>query len=101
MSVLVITKIPSPYQVELFDQISAASQIKLSVIYLRHYDPDRKWTPRNLQHQAYFLEDGRLADLENQVSDAGLVVFNWYRDPMVRKLIALRARTKLLWCFWG
>ena len=39
----VLTDIPSPYQVEFFNEISAQKSLDLSVAYLRSSDPARSW----------------------------------------------------------
>ena len=101
MNITIVTKIPSPYQVELFDQISSTPNISLFVVYLRRKDNDRSWKARELKHNAYFLEDGSPHLISGHLEDSDLVVFGWYRDSAVRRLIRLRARSGKPWCFWG
>jgi glycosyltransferase involved in cell wall biosynthesis len=101
MKITVITKIPSPYQVELLDQISSAPDIRLFVVYLRRGDLDRSWKARELKHTAVFLEDGAADSISGHLRDSDLVVFSWYRDPAVRRFIGIRARSGKPWCFWG
>jgi hypothetical protein len=43
ISTLVLTPIPSPYQVELFDAVEAAGSIRLRILYAAPSFPDRLW----------------------------------------------------------
>ena len=100
MKVAVVTKIPSPYQVELFDAIAESRTLELSVAYLRASDPDRKWASRPFRHRALFIDsDARSA--ESTLEQADLVVFSWYQDSFVRHLMRNRARSRRAWCYWG
>ena len=101
MKVVVVTKIPSPYQVELFDRLTALGEMELEVLYLRRSDPDRSWRPRQLGHLVRFMDDTAADALEPVIDAADLVVFSWYRDPVVRMLMRRRARSNRPWCFWG
>lgn len=100
MNVLVVTKIPSPYQVELFDAIAERAPVELRVAYLRARDPDRSWADRPLRHAALFLDGGE-EEAARAMRQSHLVVFGWYRDHGVARLMARRARSRLPWCFWG
>jgi glycosyltransferase involved in cell wall biosynthesis len=100
MKLAILTKIPSPYQVELFDTLAQAQDLDLSVVYLRQRDPDRSWSDRALRHRAVFL-DGDAQGAAAAMSAADLAVFAWYRDPGVSRLIRERARARRPWCFWG
>lgn len=100
MKIAVVTKIPSPYQIELFDAVHASPHgLQLSVAYVRRRDPDRSWADRRLQHEALFLDAGGSAS--EWIDRADLAVFSWYRDPGVRALIARRAASGKPWAFWG
>ena len=92
MKVLVLTDCPSPYQVELFNEIAARGQCSLEVGYLRDRDPDRGWKAPEIRHVAIELNGGRGADL---------VVFNYYRHANAERLIEERAASGGPWCFWG
>ena len=100
MRVTVLTKIPSPYQVELFDAIARRrADIELSVLYVTRRDPDRQWADRQLGHAARFLDETPCPAA--WVDDADLVVFSWYRNPRVRQLIHRRVAARRAWAFWG
>ena len=49
MRVIPLTKIPSPYQVELFNAIAATAELDLTVLYLKEADAE-KWAPREIAH---------------------------------------------------
>ncbi len=100
MRLAVLTKIPSPYQVELFDAISARHPVELTVVYLRAADSDRSWAPRPLAHRALFL-DRELPAAEAALDGAELAVFGWYRDRVPLRLLKARAARRRPWCFWG
>ena len=99
MKLTVITKIPSPYQVELFDRVSRREDLR--VIYLRRRDSDRQWNDRTLGHSASYVEDGDHATLASAVRDADATIFGWYRDPVVMRLLRARAAGGKPWAFWG
>jgi glycosyltransferase involved in cell wall biosynthesis len=99
----VLTDIPSPYQVELFNEISAQQTLDLSVAYLRSSDPARSWQPAAAAYDcrsvgespASFREAARLA------AEADVAIFNYYNHPLAERLIQHRAETRKPWCFWG
>jgi glycosyltransferase involved in cell wall biosynthesis len=88
----VLTDCPSPYQVELFNEIAAQGECSLEVGYLRESDPERRWSWPEIRHAATELNDTR---------DADLVVFNYYRHANAERLIEERAASGGPWCFWG
>lgn len=99
--VAVLTHFPSPYQVELFDAV-ARRLPRLSVHYLHRADPARHWTPRGLGHEAIFLDaEGPMRAALQAMSEARLVVFNYYQDARARRLMRARAATGKPWAFWG
>jgi glycosyltransferase involved in cell wall biosynthesis len=100
MRISVVTKIPSPYQVELFDAVSREPGIDLEVAYVRARDADRAWSDPRLDHRAWFL-DSDASQISRCIAQSDLAVFGWYRDPRVMRLLASRARAKLPWAFWG
>src|SRR5258708_23193036 len=100
MKLAILTKIPSPYQVELFDTLAQSTDLDLSIVYLRARDPDRNWRDRPLRHRAVFLDQDQ-EGVEAAIAEADLAVFSWYRDPEVSRLIHRRARSRNPWCFWG
>ncbi len=92
LRVFVLTDCPSPYQVELFNEIEAQGQCSLEVGYLRDQDPDRGWKSPEIRHAAIELNGAREADL---------VVFNYYRHANAERMIEERAASGGPWCFWG
>ena len=102
MRVFVLTDCPSPYQVELFNDIEAHGDCTLAVAYLRSRDPDRHWKTGNISHASIELDvqDAMSRALE-ATRDADVVVFNYYRHEHAERLIEERAATGSPWCFWG
>ena len=98
MKVFVLTDCPSPYQVELFNEIEATGQCVLEVGYLRDHDPGRRWRVSEIRHEAIALENGRFLRARESVRRADLVVFNYYRHANAERLIEERDGP---WCFWG
>ena len=98
MKVLVVTDCPSPYQVELFNEIEAGGECGLEVAYLRPRDPSRSWQQSEIRHESLDLQNGGMARARESVKRAELVVFNYYRHPAAERLIAERDGP---WCFWG
>ena len=96
MKVFVLTDCPSPYQVELFNEIESQGDCSLEVAYLRNRDPSRQWKSTEIRHQAIDLERAR-----ESVRAADVVVFNYYRHANAEQLIGERADLRTPWCFWG
>src|SRR5438132_1262530 len=103
MRVVVVTHFLSPYQVELFNEVSKSERLRLAVMYLHRKFSGREWAINNLRHPAIFLDDARtqLSSAISEVDDAELAVFNYYAEQPARGLINTRAATKRPWCFWG
>ena len=98
MRVFVLTDCPSPYQVELFNEIEAKGECVLEVGYLRNNDPNRHWQASEIRHEAIGLENGGVARARESARRADLVVFNYYRHANAEQLIEERFGP---WCFWG
>jgi len=96
MRVFVLTDSPSPYQVELFNEIEAQGECTLEVAYLRNRDPERRWKSSALRHAS--IELSRACE---SARDADLVVFNYYRHSHAERLIRERTARRMPWCFWG
>ena len=102
MRVFVLTDIPSPYQVEFFNEIEARGGCELQVGYLRARDPERHWTSGSVCHESIELDSGGGLDRAREVARrADLVVFNYYRHGYAEELIHARALQAGPWCFWG
>ncbi len=56
MKVFVLTDCPSPYQVELFNEIEAHGKCELEVAYLRSRDPERQWKSSEIRHASIELD---------------------------------------------
>lgn len=102
MNIVVVTDIPSPYQVEYFDSISDHANFR--AIYLSETHATRRyWKPAQLKHEGIILD--RLDDAETRLyrcmDEADLVVFSNYRSSVVRRAMARRAVSARPWCFWG
>lgn len=101
MRVFVLTDCPSPYQVELFDEIESHGECELEVAYLRGRDPNRQWKSSVLRHESVILEGNGMPRACEAARRADLVVFNYYRHAHAEQLIAERATSGTPWCFWG
>ncbi len=100
MRVFVLTDSPSPYQVELFNEIETQGGCELKVGYLRTRDPQRQWARPDVRHESIETERG-IEDARAAVRDSDLVVFNYYAHPQATELIGERASHGGPWCFWG
>jgi glycosyltransferase involved in cell wall biosynthesis len=94
----VLTDCPSPYQVELFNEIEAQGECTLEVGYLRRRDPARRWKASQIRHACVELNGS--GEGTSRARTADLVVFNYYRHAEAERLIEERA-TVGPWCFWG
>ena len=103
MRVFVLTDSPSPYQVELFNEIEARGECALEVAYLRNRDPNRHWSSPAIRHASIELEGPRdaMSRAREAARHADLVVFNYYMHSRAERLLAERAALGTRWCFWG
>ena len=103
MKVFVLTDCPSPYQVELFNEIEAHGECSLEVAYLRSRDPNRYWKSSDVRHASIELNGSGegIGRARESARTADLVVFNYYRHPNAERLIEERTASGGPWCFWG
>lgn len=101
MKVFVLTDSPSPYQVELFNEIETQADCQLKVGYLRSHDPNRQWTPPEIRHDLIDLDAGGMQQARTAARESDLVVFNYYFHSHATELIGERAARGGPWCFWG
>jgi glycosyltransferase involved in cell wall biosynthesis len=99
----VVTHFPSPYQVELFNEIERQRPGELRVLYLNQRVAARRWSGVPATHDHEYLDRGNtsLAAAREAVSLARFVVFNYYIDSVSASLIRARAAAGGPWCFWG
>lgn len=103
---LLITYIPSPYQVEFFNAIAQANRYDLQVAYLYlHCDVPiaKEWQPQSLEHNYVILNDSDSGyqKLEQDLDQSDLVIFNYYRHPKIATLMNRCIKLNKAWCFWG
>ena len=103
MRVIVITMIPSPYQVELFDRLAVDDRIALQVVYRTHRDEGREWASPSLCHQASFVDVPTWSRERSRerMAKADLVVLGDYQSVTMRRLMRTRQENRRPWCFWG
>jgi glycosyltransferase involved in cell wall biosynthesis len=101
LNIFVLTDCPSPYQVELFNEIEARGECSLRVAYLRGRDPGRQWKPAGIRHTAIELNGNGISHAREFMRDADLAVFNYYRHANAERLINERTDLGAPWCFWG
>lgn len=100
MKAFVLTDIPSPYQVELFNEVAAQKTLDLSVAYVRQADPSRLWRAAQEQFESCSIDDAFL-QVTQLAAKADVAVFNYYNNPLAERLIRSRAESGKPWCFWG
>lgn len=101
MRVVVVTRLPSPYQVELFDRVARRGDVSLAAVYVVRSEPQRPWGAAKLAHEAVFLDEVADGRLDALADSAALCVFSWYRTPRIRRLMERCAHRGQRWCFWG
>src|SRR5215213_4771350 len=101
--VVVLTHFPSPYQVELFNEIERQNPGLLQVFYLVRKVTTRSWRGIDVTHACGYLDGGAkdLATARSAMHDAECVIFNYYNDARAAELIRARADIDRPWCFWG
>lgn len=112
MKIVVVTYIPSPYQVELFNAVAGTGAVDLHVIYLFSKPPVRgcdvspvaaSWEAPEIRHPHVTLDDGEkvFSSAMEAMDAADLVVLGYYRHPVAGRLIRHRAYSGKKWVFWG
>jgi glycosyltransferase involved in cell wall biosynthesis len=101
--VVVLTIIPSPYQVELFNAVAAGGRVGLRAVYVQRQAADRQWAVPDIKHAHTFLDvpADEVGRAERWTAEAELAVFSTYSDPRVRGWMRRRAADGRAWCFWG
>lgn len=99
--VVVFTDFPSPYQVDLFNEVSRCDALLITVVYNLFETSTRLWKDVALSHSHMRLSDCASSDLHSMVEGADLIVFGWYRDAQIRRLMRAREATGKPWVFWG
>lgn len=97
--VVVISHFPSPYQVELFNEVEAQRPGWLLVYYLHRTSPERRWAAPAIRHQHGFVDDSPAT--RQMVTTAPFAIFNYYNDARVARLMRARAASGLPWSFWA
>jgi glycosyltransferase involved in cell wall biosynthesis len=106
LKLLVITYIPSPYQVELFNAIALSGKFKLQVAYLKascDAPIAQQWQQPEIRHDHVILGDRpeNFQQLEQELNSSDLVVFNYYQHLHLGQLMDLCLELNKPWCFWG
>lgn len=99
--IAVLTHFPSPYQVELFNEIERQRPGRLRVYYLFRTVATRSWAAIPMTHDHVYLDDAPLDAIRTEVEEAAFVVFNYYNDARAAQLIRARETSGNPWCFWG
>lgn len=98
----VVTSIPSPYQVELFNATAQFGQVKPQVVYLYRDWPSRSWTHELITHEHLFVDSSSLADMAKRwAADADLLVLADTTNRLSLEVMARRCAAGRPWCLWG
>ena len=100
-SVVILSFIPSPYQVELFDAIHELGEVSLMVIYAARGVAGTPWSERAMRHEHRFVHETGAAELADAVEGSDLCVISWYREAAFREFMRARKRSGKPWCFWS
>src|SRR5438067_1917600 len=101
MRVAVVTDIPSPYQVDLFNAVAGLETLDLTVIYIRRFAKERMWKHPSITHAHSFLRETDKSELRWKIKACDLAIISGYRPIEVGRLINIRARSGMPWAFWG
>ncbi|MBN8420538.1 MAG: glycosyltransferase [Verrucomicrobia bacterium] len=98
-----VSKIPSPYMVELFDELARQGRCVPFVIYLSGAIPDRPWDRLPIHHEHLILDatHGGWGEGMRRVLAAPLVVFSYYTHPFALIALHRRALTGGGMVYWG
>ncbi len=101
---VILTNMPSPYQVDFFNTLSA--HIKLKVIYAQKSLKERKWKYEgNIKHPHTFLSGSfikRVSQLKKLSDEKDTVyIVSGYDIPEFIYFMTLLSKRKRKWLFWG
>ncbi|MGD1919965.1 MAG: hypothetical protein ACFCAD_14385 [Pleurocapsa sp.] len=102
----ILTHIPSPYQVELFNALADSDSILLTAGYLYSRSNStiaKHWEKSNIRHDYLILDDHdeQYDAVCQEIKTSDLIVFNYYQHPRIEQLFDLCIRNQKKWCFWG
>jgi glycosyltransferase involved in cell wall biosynthesis len=100
-SIVVVTYLTSPYQLELFDALAQSGRCRLDVFYLHTTEPTRSWRRREPRHRHLVLHRPVQDEAYSRLTAGDLAVFNFYNDSRAARLIEHRVASGSPWCFWG
>jgi len=103
--IFVFTYLPSPYQVELFDAVTATGTDLFVFYACRSHDTPiaERWNIPPLAHAHAFADSGGMLSGEvlEKLARSDLYLMNYYRHPAAKPLLHARLRSGKPWCFWG
>ena len=99
--IAVVTHFPSPYQVELFNEVERQRPGRLRVYYLFRTAASRRWSGASIAHDHVYLDETSIDTIRGEIEGAAYVVFNYYNDARAARLIRIRDASRGPWCFWG
>ena len=100
-NVLLVTSIPSPYQVEFFNAISLKNEINLMVLYLNKRSESRLWSDRDLRHKHSFYKNLSNQEIHKLISWADLFILGNYQNIVSKKVISYSYNFKVPCVLWG
>jgi len=103
LSLCVVTYLPSPYQVELFNALATQPDYDLCVVYLRKNSRMHKWGELRLKHRHCFVDGWSEGTREawRWSQESNLTVFNYYTHWFALAAFYTRFRSGRPWAFWG
>jgi len=103
LPVVFVSKIPSPYMVELFDELARQGGCIPFVIYLSGSIPDRPWDRLPIHHDHLILDavEGGWTEAMPRILKAPLVVFSYYTSPFALIALHCRALAGGPMVYWG
>ncbi len=97
---VVITNMPSPYQVDFFNALG--KKVNLTVIYVKKTEPERKWHYEvNIEHDHIFLRGNTLNIWNNIAKKDTLFIVSGYNLPAFIRAMFYLTIKKIPWIFWG
>jgi poly(glycerol-phosphate) alpha-glucosyltransferase len=109
LKVLVYSIVPSPYQRDLFYELSRLAGVELKVYYLEPSHPDNPWPEKPLQPYEQILPGGCLNWGSSRfhwnwhwptLKDVDVVIFNGYQNTIAQWILHTQAKSTPC-IFWG
>ncbi len=97
---VLVTSFPSPYMIELVDQINLNQEWRLDVIYLHKASKNRQWKTDLIKHEHVFFDEIGSKELSNFIDQFDLVVIGSFWGKCISETLLICRARKIPFVLW-